>query len=298
MFWIFCAFPVRLPPPGFRQINQALAPGESIEVDITDNPYYSLLATDVPVFITRYVQHLDDQTFDVESYGTNLELGPWVRADDAQYSMNITANSSTNLSITHGYLTNITCDLITFTNQNPYTRTVPTDLERTKCLISAIPGPQVLNGSIPNCTVCPTVDIYAGGNRRIGHFTTTGYFGPIGDGQEPPLLIVVSPAPDRVGVSISVGGHPTFNYRSSDVIFSYPRITPVPAPQRDIFLGEIFAIVWLAILGIGILVVIGLILRREYVRRRDETELRLLSTHSQQFGFSQTIRYVDSNIID
>jgi hypothetical protein len=55
---------------------------------------------------------------------------------------------------------------------------------------------------------------------------------------------------------------------------------------------------WLAILEIGIIVVIGLMIRREYVRRRDAAELRLLSTHSQQFGFSQTIRYVDSNMID
>jgi hypothetical protein len=73
----------------------------------------------------------------------------------------------------------------------------------------------------------------------------------MGDGQEPPLLIVVSAAPDRVGVSISVSGQPAFNYRSPDVVFSYPPITLVPVPQRDVFLGERFAVVWLAILGIG-----------------------------------------------
>jgi hypothetical protein len=58
-------------PPGFHQINEVLALGESTDVEITDNPDYSLLATDVPVLVTRYVQHPADQTFDVEAYGTN-----------------------------------------------------------------------------------------------------------------------------------------------------------------------------------------------------------------------------------
>jgi hypothetical protein len=243
--------------------------------------------------------------------GTTSDLGPIMQPDGSLVTVELiyTAVEDTDMWLTFGSLPIGCCDRLFVDSHRSFSyHTSASNLSSGRtCVLSASGGSQESEIEMRNCTICPSVTLYAGSDSVVGWLAESGSLS--GESNDLPLFAVINgtvPGIEQTLESIvRLSGNASYQFRPVGMLFDSLGVSDVPVATtvsvEGFEAGNLIVFMTSSPLALFGFVLIFYIVMKEMARRREskaQESAAELSNISRPTGFAQTARFVDNLIED
>jgi hypothetical protein len=292
--------------------NGILGPSDCVQVTVVGDSSYLVVSADVNMEVTSKFCNPDCYaTSEVETNGTTSDVGSILRADGSPFTVQLTytALEDTDMWLTFGSLPVGRCDRLYVDSHSNFSYHTSTSTLSTgsTCILSASGGLQRCEIDMRNCTICPSVTLYAGSDTFIGWLPNSGSL--YGESNYLPLFVVINgtvPGIDcTMDLVVRLWVRGADRFRPVGMLFDSLGVSDVPIATtvsvESFEAGNLIVFMMSSFLGLFGLFLVFYVLMKEISRRRESKAREsavALSSISGPTGFAQTAQFVENLIED